>query len=800
MESDILAGAPDQDVRTMNQGSDIEVLHLSKSESPTDAFVYDNNTSNGTVHQDKTSSNSEVQDTIPAPIATSPKVRHRVEYRSLKDDTLLYTKDETDGDGTKKLKTVHEGPVFDVVDVNYTSETKDTQKSGQNSDKSDGSANPNMDPSVRFGGKQYIRIYSRSIVNALQSVVNYYPYRTVVGHPIDIYEPYAILVHHWDLLEQFREQFNPNNTNFEVGDCEVSDTYEHLGYLLSFMEMEMRGKVNNEYERWKQPVPKASFEMLWLLLAPGADVYCDEDDNGSKEPWVVSHVTFNVLNKSWNQYEVTLWQLVGDEDSLQPEEEKFTISRFHGEKPIQDLDVFPCQYYTDNEKKRKEMIDRGKLFFSLRQKRCMYYDGEGDQWPRLPYKGYVMVDPVQQQDTLQLGALGTPEAVDQKPSVLPLCSCTRCLSMESERTRPAKFDGYKKIEMKKVTELTEHQYFICTRSTWAFVLGIREWKLLFLEGFTEPKWDLGLIDSLVLKRHYKDMLQNLSRMFIEQQQSISHNPAEHKETSNTRVVPWTADYVENKGKGLVFLLHGKPGVGKTYTAECIAHQVQRPLLSVTCADIGVEPTEVEANLNKWFKIARRWDAIMLLDEADIYMEYRQIHDLTRNNLVAGFLRAIEYYDGVLFLTTNRIGTFDEAFLSRITAIYYDDFNDDDRKKIWGNYFEKLEQERGKEIYVPRSTKEYATDSTDVKELQWNGREIRNAFQIAVNLAQAEGVKDKNGQIVVKEKHIEVTVELSKDFKRYMSSLRQKTDSERARLAGIRNDEFNVPPVMGSELI
>lgn len=108
---------------------------------------------------------------------------------------------------------------------------------------------------------------------------------------------------------------------------------------------------------------------------------------------------------------------------------------------------------------------------------------------------------------------------------------------------------------------------------------------------------------------------------------------------------------------------------------------------------------------------------MLLEEADIYMEHLQIHDLTRNNFVADFLRAIEYYDGVLLPTTNRIGTFDGAFISRITAIYYDDFNDEDRKKIWGNYFDKLEQERGDDIYVARSTKEYATDSKDVRELQ-----------------------------------------------------------------------------------
>jgi SpoVK/Ycf46/Vps4 family AAA+-type ATPase len=224
------------------------------------------------------------------------------------------------------------------------------------------------------------------------------------------------------------------------------------------------------------------------------------------------------------------------------------------------------------------------------------------------------------------------------------------------------------------------------------------------------------------------MLQNLSRLFINQQKSATtaeEKDEQRKKDKQHATTPWTADYIENKGKGLVFLLHGKPGVGKTYTAECIAHLVQRPLLSVTCADIGVEPSEIEEKLRRWFKIARRWDAIMLLDEADIYMEFRQTHDLTRNNLVASFLRAIEYYDGVLFLTTNRIGTFDETFLSRVTAIYYSDFDDDDRKRIWENYFEKLEQERADEIHVPRSTKEYAVDSTDVRELKWNGREIRN---------------------------------------------------------------------------
>jgi len=86
-----------------------------------------------------------------------------------------------------------------------------------------------------------------------------------------------------------------------------------------------------------------------------------------------------------------------------------------------------------------------------------------------------MVDPGKEQEDLELPSEEPDEPVDQKPSVLPLCNCDRCCDMETERTRPAKFEAYRKIELKKTTELTEHQYFICSRSTYAFILSIREW-------------------------------------------------------------------------------------------------------------------------------------------------------------------------------------------------------------------------------------------------------------------------------------------------------------------------------------
>lgn len=150
--------------------------------------------------------------------------------------------------------------------------------------------------------------------------------------------------------------------------------------------------------------------------------------------------------------------------------------------------------------------------------------------------------------------------------------------------------------------------------------------------------------------------------------------------------PWSADHIQNKGDGQIFLLHGSPGVGKTFTAECIAELTGKPLLALTCADIGTDEVEMEEKLGKWLNLGHKWGAIMLIDEADVLMEKRQHADLKRNSLVSGgldrvifltcslttpvalwglslltehawgflavFLREIEYYRGILFLTTN----------------------------------------------------------------------------------------------------------------------------------------------------
>lgn len=86
---------------------------------------------------------------------------------------------------------------------------------------------------------------------------------------------------------------------------------------------------------------------------------------------------------------------------------------------------------------------------------------------------------------------------------------------------------------------------------------------------------------------------------------------------------------------------------------------------------------------------------------------------------------MESCQSILFLTTNRVGSFDDAFVSRIhVSLYYRDFTEEDRRKVWTTFFNKLAKDRKNAMHVPVETILYTT-GPEVANLKWNGREIRN---------------------------------------------------------------------------
>jgi AAA+ superfamily predicted ATPase len=158
----------------------------------------------------------------------------------------------------------------------------------------------------------------------------------------------------------------------------------------------------------------------------------------------------------------------------------------------------------------------------------------------------------------------------------------------------------------------------------------------------------------------------------------------------------------------------------------VAELTERPLYSITSGELGASPTQLEEGLKRALDIAKTFHAVLLLDEADVFLERRAMHDLGRNALVSIFLRLMEYYQGVLVLTTNRIESFDEAFQSRIhISLQYPKLSAQSRAQIWRNFYDKL---------IPSAVDLSDEDFEELATPELNGREIKNVIASSQALA------------------------------------------------------------------
>lgn len=152
--------------------------------------------------------------------------------------------------------------------------------------------------------------------------------------------------------------------------------------------------------------------------------------------------------------------------------------------------------------------------------------------------------------------------------------------------------------------------------------------------------------------------------------------------------------------------------------------------------------------NKPIDLATAWKAIVLIDEADVFLEQRSLHDLERNAMVACFLRYLEYYPGILMLTTNRVRTFDEAFISRIhVSLHFKALEPAVRKQIWQAFLSRA----GADVDGVTEEQLIGLSKKDL-----NGRQVKNATRTANSLAFSRGQK-------LRFEHVEEVLNVMNDF-------------------------------------
>jgi ATPase family associated with various cellular activities (AAA) len=177
-----------------------------------------------------------------------------------------------------------------------------------------------------------------------------------------------------------------------------------------------------------------------------------------------------------------------------------------------------------------------------------------------------------------------------------------------------------------------------------FDLDRHEFMLIHVRNLTPYEYDKTAASKLVLDEQTKSLI----TILVEGSSEVME------------------DIIKGKTGGTIVIATGPPGTGKTLTAEVFAEEIQKPLYVVQCSQLGTEESTVEKELLKVLTRASRWRAILLIDEADVYVHARG-SDIQQNAIVGVFLRVLEHYRGVLFLTSNRATVIDDAIMSRATA-------------------------------------------------------------------------------------------------------------------------------------
>lgn len=255
----------------------------------------------------------------------------------------------------------------------------------------------------------------------------------------------------------------------------------------------------------------------------------------------------------------------------------------------------------------------------------------------------------------------------------------------------------------------------------------------YIEDIEPLVWNDQAFSHLV----YDDQQKDLVLSFVENH-SLTNGPSVAME-----------DVIVGKGQGLIILLSGPPGTGKTLTAEAVADRTHRPLFYLQAEDLGINAATLGANIKRVFEMATEWNAVILLDEADVFMAERNPNDIHRNELVSIFLRELEYFRGIIFLTTNLYHTIDTAFRSRVSLhLLFSSLNKEARETVWRKFLQRLPEQvprvkeiaDGEEDEVPASV-DKPLDDEDIAELslwQLNGREIKNAVKMVKNWCDHKG--------------------------------------------------------------
>jgi hypothetical protein len=498
----------------------------------------------------------------------------------------------------------------------------------------------------------------------LGKLLDGYPGVTTSLRRLELTQPFEPLVHRWENLVKAREEEELDQT-----------TKDYVDLFYNILEEELRDTLAQRNDLIRNGV--ITHALLWTLFEPN-DVVISSSD--SPRGYIFVQANVEVQSQSWL---VTCKHIDYNGKKFGYMDERFTVNPFVGTQPITSLPVYPLKYHPEKDAVRESLI------------------AQGQRWEE--YKGYHY----RQYEGIALGSSQRGSEAKQYHVKSRIIIDAEAFDIFCSHSSVRLYDDKDMPE-----ELADDLRMITSNMVRGYSLNDKEWLLFYLHGTSKIDFNTDAFESLVLPREQeglKDLLLAIAKAQSKQLDTFD-------------------DVVRGKGRGIVLQLSGPPGVGKTLTAECVAEAMQVPLYAMSAGHLGSHSEDVEGHLKDILRMVPKWGAVLLLDEADVFMETRSSTDLERNELVSIFLRMLEYFEGILFLTTNRAEHIDPAFESRIhLSLTYKELDATSRRHVWSQF-------------LGRSANPVAFSDEELDQLAevpLNGRQIKNTIKTASLLAGSQ---------------------------------------------------------------
>ncbi|KAK1622880.1 hypothetical protein BDP81DRAFT_454903 [Colletotrichum phormii] len=445
----------------------------------------------------------------------------------------------------------------------------------------------------------------------------------------------------------------------------------HMTLCLQYVNRSFRNEISryNATVGDKSPNPGIDFKNLWMAYKPGELLY--QKVRGIENLVTLQSMEIMCAGEDYEHWWLVTKTIETDGSMVGYVYKGTAVFKYEGFAPFTTLSIFPLRFHREEEAIKRRMLKRGTKYISLIGIHHCQYDGKA----RLSRRGA----PTTIDYHLTTAAVRQRIIVDFEECYQNLEGRALDFSEDEEDIiGPASPD----------LKVDDAVLLICSHEVPAFTLINKQWGWFNVEDIQPVTFNDEGFENLVLPSNKKQLISSII---------MSRNLEGFS----------TDDFVE----------------------EVMADRARRPLITSNSGQFIGPPAAVELSLARLLHCATRWQALVLLDEADVFMQARNLQDLERNGIVSMLLRTLEYFEGTLFLTTNRVGTIDSAFMSRIhLALSYEPLSEAARRQLWDTWITRACRGQ-RPIWV---REEFLTQ---LSRLDVSGRDIKNISLLAQGLAK-----------------------------------------------------------------